>query len=50
MSKLKFFMVTVFILLLSLGGGGEAKADSAWKEAALGVASVLGSTFLKRCE
>ncbi len=45
MSKLKFFMVTVFILLLSLGGGGEAKADSAWKEAALGVASVLGSAI-----
>lgn len=45
MVKLKFLMVSVFILLLSLAGGSEAIAQSAWKEAGLGVASVLGSAI-----
>ena len=45
MAKLRFFKVTVVILLLYLAGGSEVRADSAWKEAALGVASVLGSAI-----
>lgn len=45
MFKLKLLVVTGFILLLSLAGGSEAIADSAWKEAGLGVASVLGSAI-----
>ena len=45
MAKLRFFKVTVVILLLYLTGGSEVRADNAWKEAALGVASVLGSAI-----
>lgn len=45
MAKHKFFKVGVFILLLSLAGGREAKAENAWEDAALGVASVLGSAI-----
>ncbi len=45
MVKPKFLRVTVFILLLSLAGGSEAIAESPWKEAGLGIASVLGSVI-----
>lgn len=45
MSKLKFLVVTFFVLFLSLAGVSEAMAESAWKEAGLGVASVLGSSI-----
>lgn len=45
MFKLKFLVVTGFILLLSLAGGRQAIAESSWKEAGLGIVSVLGSAI-----
>ena len=45
MFKLKFLVVTFFVLFLSLAGVSEAVAENAWKEAGLGVASVLGSAI-----
>lgn len=45
MFRLNFLVMAGFVLLLSLAGGSEAKAESAWKEAGLGVASVLGSVI-----
>ncbi len=45
MVKVKSLVVAISILLLSLPGGSEAIAGSAWKEAGLGLMSVLGSTI-----
>lgn len=45
MFKNKLLVVTGFFLLLSLAGSSKARAESAWKDAGLGVASVLGSAI-----
>ncbi len=45
MFKLKFLAVAFFLLFVSALGAGEARAEGAWKEAGLGVASVLGSVI-----
>lgn len=45
MSKFKFLVIVSFFLLLSLAGENKAMAESAWKEAGLGVASVVGSAI-----
>lgn len=45
MVRHKFLMAAFLVLFLSLAGVSEAVADGAWKEAGLGVASVLGSAI-----
>lgn len=45
MVRLKFLVMAGFVLLLSLAGGSEARAEGPWKEAGLGIASVLGSVI-----
>ncbi len=45
MFKPKFLAVIVFLLLLSAVGSSEVRAESPWKEAGIGIASVLGSVI-----
>ncbi len=45
MKKHKFLAVTSLLLFLSAIGGNEARADNVWKEAGLGVVSVVSSAI-----
>lgn len=45
MLRLKILAVPLFLLLLGPVGAGTARAEGPWKEAGLGVASVLGSAI-----
>lgn len=45
MFKLRILAVMFFLLFLSPIGGGELRAEGPWKDAGLGIVSVLGSAI-----